>query len=328
MFRYFVTVDPVTGRPEPVFVVRLDGADRLQTYSVDGGGWVDAPDQGIAADVVAGRGWVRLPDDQVGAMVERLRVSPGYWLTVTASEDEPKLLVRTVDGHALEGYAVSSARWESMGVAASSALNDPGVWQPIPEDRVAAVQGWLHGLWDQKVQRDFDARAPELVDLELTEAGVCRGITWYTIEILKHLPDGLTVGFQAPDGGAMGSCGSGPFGPRGAWNFQVGYRVWGFPPGANYQLVDDVKRLFDAWGWTDRYEVNGGKRHLYGQTSTDGKRAYQVAVETYPHGQVFITWTSPYYPGDTVDHEFTGMRVPSVITKDGIQSWEPPVYPK
>lgn len=40
-----------------------------------------------------------------------------------------------------------------------------------------------------------------------------------------------------------------------------------------------------------------------------------------------MRWTSPYYPAESADTETTGMPMPSVITKDGVQSWEPPVYP-
>ena len=162
---------------------------------------------------------------------------------------------------------------------------------------------------------------------QLTEVAVRDGIVRYIIEILKLLPDGLVVGFQPPGGGSIGSCGSGPMGPRGSWNFQVGYRVWGFPEGANYQVFDVFKRLFDSWGWSYRYEERRGGRHLDARTSADDKVAYHVTVSTYAHGGVSMRWTSPYYPAEYADTETTGMRVPSAITKDGIQSWKPPVYP-
>lgn len=325
--RYFVTADAVTGQPRPLFVVRVDDRDRVQVYSVAGPGWVDAPEQGILADVIAQRGWAALADSDVEAMLARVQVGPGYWLTVTSSDAEPKLLVRSVDGRTLEGYAVSAARWEPMGYPPNPSLNDPTLWQPVAAEDVSQVQGQLHVLWDLKEAAAFDAQAPELVDTQLTEVAVREGIVHYIIEILKHLPDGVVVGFQPPGGGSVGSCGSGPMGPRGSWNFQVGYRVWGFPDGGNHEIFDAFKRLLDAWGWTYRYEDRHGDQHLDARTSTNEKHAYHVTVSTYTHGGVSMRWTSPYYPAKYADRETTGMRMPSAITKDGIQSWKPPRYP-
>lgn len=241
--RYFVTSDETTGHP--LFVVRIDDHGGVQVYSLAGPGWVDAPEQGIREDVIAQRGWVALASDEVEPMLARLQVEPGYWLTVTRSDEEPKLLVRSLDGRTLEGYAVSSARWESMGYPPNPSLNDPSRWQPVAADDVAQVQGWLHSVWDVKEAAAFDAQAPELVDTQLTEVAVREGIVRYIIEVLKHLPEGLVVGFQEP-GGPAGSCGAGPMGPGGSWNFQTSYWVWGFPEGANHQVFDAFKRLFDG----------------------------------------------------------------------------------
>lgn len=327
VMRYFVTADEVTGQPRPLFVVRVDDHDRVQVYSVAGPGWVDAPEQRIRDDVIGRRGWVALADGDVDAMLARLQVGPGYWLSVPGSDEEPRLLVRSLDGRTLDGYAVSSARWEPMGYPPNPSLNDPTRWQPVAAEDVAQVQGELHLLWDLKEAAAFDAQAPELVDTQLTEVAVREGIVHYIIEILKLLPDGLIVGFQEP-GGPAGSCGSGPMGPGGSWNFQVGYWVWGFPEGANQQTFDAFKRLFDTWGWTYQDDANGrGRRNVDARTSTDRKHAFHVTVSTYAHGGVTMSWTSPYYPAKYADTETTGMRMPSVITKDGIQSWKPPVYP-
>lgn len=324
--RYFVTSDETTG--QPLFAVRIDDRGGVQVYSLAGPGWVDAPEQGIREDVIAQRGWVALASDEVEPMLARLQVGPGYWLSVTHGDEEPKLLVRSLDGRTLEGYAVSSAQWESMGYPPNPSLNDPSRWQPVAADDVAQVQGWLHSVWDAKEAAAFDAQAPELVDTQLTEVAVCEGIVRYVMEILKHLPDGLTVGFQPPGGGSIGSWGSGPMGPRGSWNLQVGYRVWGFPEGANHEVFDAFERLFDSWGWSYRHDGNDrGRRTVYARTSEDDKVAYHVTVSTYAHGGVSMRWTSPYYPAKYADTETTGMRVPSAITKDGIQSWKPPVYP-
>lgn len=280
--RYFVTADQATGWP--LFVVRIDDQGRVQVYSLAGPGWVDAPEQGIRDDVVHERGWMALADGEVDAMLARLQVGPGHWLTVTHSDAEPKLLVRSLDGCMLEGYSVSSARWEPMGYPPNPSLNDPTRWQPVAVDDVAQVQGELHMAWDLKEASVFDAQAPELVDTQLTEVAVREGIVGYVIEILRRLPDGLVVGFQPPGGGSSGSWGSGPMGPGGSWNFEVGYRVWGFPAGANYQVFDAFKGLFDAWGWSYRYEDRGGDRHLDARTGEDSRRAFHVTVSTYTHG--------------------------------------------
>lgn len=254
------------------------------------------------------------------------QIQPGYWLTVTETEEEPTLLIRSIDGNAVEGYAVSSSRWELMSYTTTPALNEPALWQPVAAEDVPDVLARLHLLWDRKQQAAFDAQAPELVSSELTEAAVREGIVFYIVEVLKRMPDGLVVGFQPPGGGSVGSCGSGPIGPRGSWNFQVGYRVWGYPEGANDAVFDAFKRLFDAWDWTYRYEVTpGGRRSVDAWTNKNEKSAYHVSVNRQPHGGVSMRWTSPYYPGKYADREGR-MRMPSEITKDGIQSWKPPVY--
>ncbi|OHV04666.1 hypothetical protein [Mycobacterium talmoniae] len=253
------------------------------------------------------------------------QVGPGYWLTVPETEEEPKLLIRSTDGKAVEGYAVSSSRWEPMPYTATPALNDPALWQPVAAEDVSDVQAQLHLLWDHKQQAAFDAKAPELVSPELTESAVRDGIVFYTVEILKRMPDGLVIGFQAPGLPPL-SCSSGPVGPKGAWNFQSRYWVWGYPEGANDQIFDAFKRLFDGWDWTYRYEeFQRDDRSVDAWTDKNKKYAYHVTVNRQPHGGVSMTWTSPYYPGKYADRE-GGLRMPSEITKDGIRSWKPPVY--
>lgn len=316
--RYFVTVDAGGGR-RLWLAARVDERGRVQVYSLAAQEWVDAPPD-IGVDVTAGRGWAPLPEDEVASVVAQLRVEPGHWLTVTRSDEEPQLLVRTADGRSLEGYAVSSARWEPMSSEPTAVLNDPALWQPVADEDVAQVQGWLHLLWDVRQQKEFDARAPQLVVSELTELAVRRGVVHYIVEILKRLPDGLVVGFKNPAASDfIGGWGSGPLGPGGSWNFDVRYWLWGFPPGANDGVFDAFKRLFDAWGWTYRYDPTPGNRRVDARTSKERKYSYHVAVSRYPHGGVSMKWTSPYYPAEYADPD---LAMPSVITKSGIQSWD------
>ncbi|WP_246398099.1 hypothetical protein [Mycobacterium vicinigordonae] len=138
--RYFVTTDETTGQPRPLFVVRIDDHDRLQVYSQAGPGWVEAPDQSIRDDVIRQHGWARLAESDVDAMLAHLHVEPGYWLAVTTHPDDPKLLVRNLDGRTLETYEPSSGRWEPSGYAPNPSLNDPSRWQPIAPDAVAQIQ--------------------------------------------------------------------------------------------------------------------------------------------------------------------------------------------
>jgi hypothetical protein len=245
-------------------------------------------------------------------------------LTVTHREDEPRVLLRSTDGRSLEGYAVTSAQWEPMPYPATPRLNDPKLWRPVAVDDVPEVQVWLHLLWDLKERKVFEVHAPELVDLELTEVVVRRAIVHYIIEILKLLPDGLAVSFQPHGLPALGVS-AGPL-PGRPWTLQVSYWVSGYPSGASDAVFDAFKGLFDAWGWSYRYQDDGSSRDLDAWTDENRKFAFHVNITRYDHGGVAMTWDSPYYPAENADTETTGMRMPSVITKDGIQSWEPPVY--
>lgn len=238
--RYFVSTaeESGTGQRYVAFVARVGDDGVTQIYDVAQSQWVGAqPWVGDNIDNL--RGWEPTDDSDIEDVLSQLRarrewlatqVEPGHWLTVTANDDEPKLLIRSTDGYSVEGYAVSSGRWELMPYAVSPALNDPALWQPVADADVAEVQGWLHLLWDRKQQATFDAKAPELVDPELTEATVREVIVHYIVEILKVLPDDLVVGSQGPGLGPLG-WGSGPLGPGGSWNFEVGYWVWGYPAG-------------------------------------------------------------------------------------------------
>lgn len=333
--RFFVKAveDVESGRRKAGGLARIDDAGRVEVYSASLAQWVPAFES-IEADIAARRGWSPLADGDADAVAQALvdalaaragtGTALGHWLSLRP--DQPHVLIRTADGRSVQGYAVSSGRWEPMDVATGPALADPAVWQPVPDEQVPEVQSWLHVLWEVKLRNDFDAQAPELVDPDLTEVALREGIVYYVIEILKRLPDGLVVGFQAP-GLKPGSCGSGPLGPGGAWNFQTSYRVWGYPVGANDAVFDAVKALFDAWGWTYGYErIRPDDRVVRARTSADPKRSFDVVVSRFPHGGISMRWTTPYYPGEHADRDTTRMRMPSEITKDGIRSWKPPVY--
>jgi hypothetical protein len=256
-----------------------------------------------------------------------------YWLSVPENEDEPQVLLRSSDGKTLEGYAVSSSAWEQLPYPTTPALDDPSLWEKVPDSEVADVLGVLHAAWGERLLEEFDATAPELVDQELTEAAVRQGVVRYIVEILKAVPKligyDLTVGFKAPRGGSVGSAGSGAMGPGGAWNFQVSYKIWGFPEGSQGEVFDAFKRLFDQWGWTYRYvEVARDDRSVDARTSEGGvktKTSYHVTVSQYPHGGISMVWTSPYFPGSAAMRSGPGYQVmPSVITKEGAQSYEQP----
>lgn len=326
--------DVESGRRKPGGLARVDDVGRVEVFSGYLAQWVPAFES-TRADVAARRGWSPLADDDADSVAQALVDSlaagdggggsaAGYWLSMRA--DEPHVLIHSPDGHSLLGYAVSSGRWEPLDVVAGPGLGDPALWQQVPEAQVPEVKTWLHMLWDVKLRKDFDAQAPELVDPELTEVALREGIVYYIVELLKQLPDGLVVGFQAP-GRKPGSCGSGPFGPKGAWNFQTSYQLWGYPTGANDAVFDAFKALFDAWGWTYSYEpVRPDDRVVRARTSSDPKQSFDVVVSRFPHGGISMKWTTPYYPGEHADRDTTGMRMPSEITKDGIRSWKPPVY--
>jgi hypothetical protein len=337
LVHYYVSkvVDAGTGQRYILGLARADDAETLELYSIDESAWVAAPasvrDQisrqhewePVLSQAELDASFQQLPEDTHRWL--SVPVLPGFWLSVTYSDDEPKVLLRSADGRSLEGYAVSSAQWEPMPYPATPRLHDPSLWQPIAVDDVANIQVWLHMLWDLKELKAFDAQAPELIDPELTEVAVREAIVHYIVEILKLLPDGLTVGFQGEGRPALGVS-SGPLGPGGSWNFQANYWVLGYPQGANDAVFDAFKRLFDGWGWAYRYEDDGRSRVLAAWTDKTRRFAFHVKVTRYEHGGLAMTWTSPYYPAEFADTEKGEMRMPSVITKDGIQSWEPPVY--
>jgi hypothetical protein len=336
---YYVkrSVDAATGQGYVLGLARADDNGTLEQFSTEQSSWVDLPEalhdelhrqdgwQPVWSQTELDAAFRQLPED-----VERwlnTPVQPGFWLTVAHSVDEPQALFRSTDGRSLEGYAVSSARWEPMPYPATMGLNDPALWQPIAADAVPEIQASLHLVWDLREMNAFDAQAPELVNLELTEVAVRQAIVQYIVEILASMPDGLTVGYREPGQHAPLGASSGPVGPRGSWNFETSYWLWGFPKGPGSDVVFDAfKRLFDAWGWTYRYDEGGNERNLSGWTDADRKYAFHVNITRYSHGGVAMTWTSPFFAAKHADTDRTGPNMPSVITKDGIQSWDPPVY--
>lgn len=242
---------------EPLAVARIHGDETVDVYSSRQEGW--QPDRGgLYSEILFKGDWDSLTETQALDLLRRLdeerqrRTSNGaaalaysYWLSVPEKEEEPQVLLRSGDGKTLEGYAVSSAAWEKLPYPATPALDDPNLWEKITDSDVPDVLGHLHAAWDEHLREEFDATAPELVDTELTEAAVRQGVVHYTTEILKVIPKllgyDLTVGFKAPNGGSAGSAGSGAVGPKGTWNFQVSYRIWGFPEGTQGQVLDSSR---------------------------------------------------------------------------------------
>ncbi|ADG98835.1 hypothetical protein Srot_2391 [Segniliparus rotundus DSM 44985] len=329
------------GEDEPLAVARIHDDESTEVYSSRQEGWQPGRDS-LYSEIVFKGDWDSLAEQRALDLVSRLdeerrrRASgeaavPAYqhWLSVPEKEDEPRVLLRSADGKTLEGYAVSSTAWERLPYPATPALDDPRLWQKVAESEVPDVLGGLHAAWAEHLREEFDATAPELVDTELTEAAVRQGVVFYIVEILKVVPKllgyDLTVGFKAPRGGATGGAGSGAVGPKGAWNFQVNYKIWGFPEGAQPQVFEAFKRMFDEWGWSYRYDEDGpAERDINARTSPGGvktKTSYHVTVSQRPHGGMTMVWTSPYYPAEHAD-EYLDM--PSAITKDGPQSYADP----
>ncbi|MGH3955396.1 MAG: hypothetical protein ACRDTI_15325 [Mycobacterium sp.] len=139
----------------------------------------------------------------------------------------------------------------------------------------------------------------------------------HIVHTLQHLPDGWIVGFQAPRFRPL-SASSGPIGPNGEWNFDVGYWVWRDGDLTGDQVFDTFLNLWNSWGWIDSTEpADSQTRAAYGRTP-DG---YRFQIYRGIHGGVALTWTSPYYPASGSAY---GGVMPSIITKDGPQSYEQP----
>ncbi|SIM26299.1 Uncharacterised protein [Mycobacteroides abscessus subsp. abscessus] len=161
-----------------------------------------------------------------------------------------------------------------------------------------------------------DMNAPQ-IHPELTDALARQRTIEHIVETLKHLPDGWIVGFQRPGFRPL-SAGGGPVGPNGSWDFSVSYWVWGYGDLTGDEVFDTFLKLWDGWGWIDSAEpADSQTRAAYGHTPD----RYRFQIYRGIHDGVALTWTSPYYPASGSAY---GGVMPSVITKDGPQSYEQP----
>lgn len=139
----------------------------------------------------------------------------------------------------------------------------------------------------------------------------------HIIHTLQHLPDGWIVGFQRPGWNPL-SAGSGAVGPGGEWNFSVGYWIWGYGDLTGDQVFDAFVNVWKSWGWIDMVEPTTSLvRAADGHTPDQ----YRFDIQRPPHDGVAMTWTSPYFPAP--NSRYDGL-MPSIITKDGPQSYDDP----
>ncbi|CPW67453.1 hypothetical protein [Mycobacteroides abscessus] len=156
-----------------------------------------------------------------------------------------------------------------------------------------------------------------LFDPNLTDALVRQRTVEHIVYALRQLPDGWIVGFQRPGWNPL-SAGSGPVGPNGTWNFDVGYWIWGYGDLTGDQVFDALVNLWSGWGWIVSTEpAHSRTRAAYGRTH-DG---YELRLKRGMHGGVSMGWMSPYFPPPI--SRYDGL-IPSIITKDGPQSYEQP----
>ncbi|RIS77986.1 hypothetical protein D2E44_22530 [Mycobacteroides abscessus] len=163
----------------------------------------------------------------------------------------------------------------------------------------------------------YDMNAPQ-IHHDLTDELARQRTIEHIVNTLQHLPEGWIVGFEAP-GRRPGSAGSGAVGPTGEWNFFIGYWVSGYGNLSGDEVFETFVQLWDSWGWIDSVGSDiPQKKSAHGHTP-DG---YQFDIQRGVHGSVSTSWTSPYFPTPNSPHEDSVM--PSIITKDGPQSYEQP----
>ncbi|SHO95813.1 Uncharacterised protein [Mycobacteroides abscessus subsp. bolletii] len=158
--------------------------------------------------------------------------------------------------------------------------------------------------------------APQ-IHSDLTDELARQRTVEHIVHTLQQLPDGWIVGFQAPGRGPR-SAGSGAVGPNGEWNFYVGYWIWGYGDLTGDDVFDAFVKLWDSWGWIDSVGTDiPQKKSAHGHTP-DG---YHFDIQRGVHGGVGTSWISPYFP--TPNSRYDGL-MPSIITKDGPQSYDDP----
>ncbi|KRQ29940.1 hypothetical protein AOT83_10895 [Mycobacteroides sp. H001] len=162
----------------------------------------------------------------------------------------------------------------------------------------------------------IDMTAPQ-IHPDLTDELARQRTIEHIVHTLQQLPDGWIVGFQRPGWNAL-SAGSGAVGPNGEWNFDVGYWVWGYGDLSGDEVFEAFVEVWDSWGWIESTEsADSLTRAAYGHTP-DG---YHFDIQRGAHDGVGTSWTSPYFPAP--ESRYDGL-MPSIITKDGPQSYDDP----
>ncbi|MEN4422914.1 hypothetical protein [Mycobacteroides chelonae] len=152
---------------------------------------------------------------------------------------------------------------------------------------------------------------------DLTDAHARQRTIEHIVHTLQQLPDGWIVGFQAPGRGPLGA-GSGAVGPNGEWNFYVSYWVWGYGDLSGDDVFDAFVNVWNSLGWIDSVESSSPHKRSARGCTPDG---YRFDIRRAQHGGVGTSWTSPYYPASGSAY---GGVMPSIITKDGPQSYDQP----
>ncbi|EIT89812.1 hypothetical protein MA4S0116R_3585 [Mycobacteroides abscessus 4S-0116-R] len=162
----------------------------------------------------------------------------------------------------------------------------------------------------------YDMTAPQ-IHPELTDAMVRQRTVEHIVHTLQHLPNGWTASFERPGRKPSGAS-SGPVGPDGSWNLYVRYWILGYGDLPGDDVFDAFANLWASWGWIESVDpASSQTRAALGRTPDQ----YQCEIARGINGGVSTTWMSPYFPASGSAY---GGVMPSIITKDGPQSYEQP----
>ncbi|WP_236746479.1 hypothetical protein [Mycobacteroides abscessus] len=195
--------------------------------------------------------------------------------------------------------------------------------------------GWLLLLWglvgflaliacsiamDRKVPKSSGTSAPKQYrrkkDPKLTDELARQRTIEHVVHTLQQLPDGWIVGFQRPGWKPLGAWSG--VASEGEWEFSVDYWVWGYGDLTGDEVFEAFVKLWESWGWIDSAGSDIPQKKSARGHTPDG---YHVGIRRGVHGGVSMQWTSPYFPASGSAY---GGVMPSIITKDGPQSYEQP----
>lgn len=154
-------------------------------------------------------------------------------------------------------------------------------------------------------------------DPKLTDELARQRTIEHVVHTLQQLPDGWIVGFQRPGWNPRGHAWSGVATER-EWEFFVHYWVWGYGDLTGDDVFDEFVKLWDSWGWIDSVGSDIPQKKSARGHTPDG---YHFRIRRGVHGGVSVSWASPHFPASGSAY---GGVMPSIITKDGPQSYEQP----